>query len=188
MEVGGNHMEVGGNHMRRLHYAYPLVAMIAVLLTLGACSSNSTHAASHTNNVSKPGQALAAPAGTSTVTARPVACSGLATVNKAFGSLLSANVDTTVGDVKAVQQKVTYSLNAIQSKVPSTELGLLDQVKAANDNLSAKIEGYPPTTPIGHTSTKVQDLKTNAASAQAKTTLLSTALKCPPLGTPVATP
>ena len=47
MEVGGNHMEVGGNHMRRLHYACPLVAMIAVLLTLGACSSNSTHAASH---------------------------------------------------------------------------------------------------------------------------------------------
>ena len=45
-----------------------------------------------------------------------------------------------------------------------------------------------PTTPIGHTSTKVQDLKTNAASAQAKTTLLATALKCMPLGTTVPTP
>jgi hypothetical protein len=90
--------------------------------------------------------------------------------------------------VKAVQQKVATTLNAIESRVPSTSEGLVGQIRSADDQVAAKIEGYPDTVPIGQTSDTVQNIKTNAASAQAKATLLATALKCPKQATPMPTP
>jgi hypothetical protein len=113
-----------------------------------------------------------------------VACSGLAAINATLATLLNANVNTTVGDVKAVQQKVATTLNAVESRVPSSSEGRVGQITSANEQLGAKIAGYPDATPIGQTLDTVQNLKTNVASAQAKTVLLATAIKCPPMGSP----
>ncbi|HEX9414981.1 MAG TPA: hypothetical protein VF916_15870 [Ktedonobacterales bacterium] len=151
--------------MRR-RYVSLLVVMLVALLMLAACASDFARATSSS--------------GTATTTAKTAACNGLATVNQALASLSSINVDTTVGDVHTAQQKVTNALSAIQSRIPSDSGTTLSQIKEANDQLAAKIQGYPDETPIGQTSAKIQDLKATVASVQSKTTHLASALKCTP--------
>ncbi len=152
--------------MMRRPYAIMVVITLVALLMVAACGANSTPATS--------------PSGTATTSAKTAACNGLAKVNQVMMSLLNINVDTTVGDIQSAQQKVTTALAAIESKIPNASGDLLNQIKSANQQLTEKLQGYPPDTPIGQTSATVQDLKTNVASAQAKTTLLAAALKCPP--------
>lgn len=149
--------------MRR-RYAWTLVVMLVAILMLAACDSNTTSSVS--------------PSGTATAPVKTIACNGITTINQALTSLSSVNASTTVGDVKAAQRKVTSTLNAIESLIPSDSGALLGQIRSANDQLTAKVQGYPDATPIGQTSVAIQDLKTNVASAQAKTALLATALKC----------
>ena len=141
-----------------------LIVLLIMMLMLAACGSSSA--------TTQP------PAGSSTSSAKATACNGLSTINQALTSLSGTQVNTTVGDVQAAQQKVTNAVNTI-AKIPAASGPLLDQIKAANDQLTAKLAGYPPNTPIGQTSVKVQDVKTTAASAQSKTTAIASRLKCP---------
>jgi hypothetical protein len=85
-----------------------------------------------------------------------------------------------VGDVKTAQRRVTNTLNAIASRIPSADGQLLSQLRSANAQLTAKIAGYPDETPIGQTSVKVQDLKARVATAQSKTSSLASKLNCAP--------
>jgi hypothetical protein len=142
-------------------FASVVALMLAALLMLAACGSSPSSATS--------------PFGGS---AKAAACSGLTTISQTLTSLLSVNANTTVGDVKAVQAKVTNALNAIESRVPNASGQLVNQIRSANDQLTAKLQGYPDSTPIGRTSATIQDIRARAASAQAKTTLLATALRC----------
>lgn len=172
--------------MRRRHYTWPLIAVAIISLALAACSLDPAGAGS--GNAAARSATTATPAASATASARTIACRGLTTINGTLATLLSANVNTTVGQVKSVQQKVTNTLNAVESRVPSSSEGLVGQIRSANDQLGAKLEGYPDTTPIGQTSDTVQNIKTNVASAQAKTTLLALALKCLLPATPMPTP
>lgn len=151
--------------MMRPFHGSLLIVLLIMMLTLAACGSSSA--------------TTPPPSGSSTSSAKAAACNGLSTINQALTSLSGTQVDTTVGDVQAAQQKVTNAVNTIASKIPATSGQLLDQIKAANDQLTAKLAGYPPNTPIGQTSVKVQDVKTTAASAQSKTTAIASRLKCP---------
>lgn len=150
--------------MRQSHVSLLIVLLVAVL-TLAACGSATT--------------APPSPSGSPTVSAKSVACDGLATINKALASLSETKSSTTVGDVQAAQQKVTNALNAIASKIPAASGPLLDQIKSANDQVAAKIAGYPPETPIGQTSVNIQNFKSAVATVQSKTTALASALQCP---------
>jgi maltose-binding protein MalE len=150
--------------MRRSAVSLPVV-MAAVVLMLASCGTGSASTPS--------------PSSTATTTAKSVACSGLATVGQVLASLSDTKVTATVGDVQSAQQKVTDALNKIESKIPAASGQMLDQIRSANDQLTAKLQGYPPETPIGQTSVTVQEIKSSVASAQAKTTVLATALKCP---------
>ena len=160
--------------MRRCYVS--LLSLVVVvsfaLLTLAACASDAALATAPSST--------APPPGTPTVTAKTVACNGLAKANEALASLSSVNASTTVGDVKTAQEKVTNALNAIQSRIPSGDRQLLNQIRSANDQLTAKIQDYPDTTPIGQTSAKIQNLKATVVSAQSKTTRLASRLRCTP--------
>lgn len=151
--------------MARRSYAFLLVIMLVSLMMLAACGS--------------PPASTTSPSGTTTAPAKTAVCNGLGRVNQALASLSNVSASSTVGDVKAAQQKVTTALSAIESRLPSGSGPLLDQLKSANDKLTAKLEGYPDSTPIGQTSVKVQDIKSSVASAQSKTTALISASKCP---------
>ena len=172
--------------MRHQHHAWPLVIVTMLSLGLAACSSGTGDSTS--GNTASSSAATATPAASATATRGAVACSGLATINATLATLLNANGNTTVGEVKTLQQKVATTLDAVESRVPSTSEGLVGQIRSANDQIAAKVAGHPDTAPIGQASDAVQNIKTNAASAEAKATLLATALKCPKQATPMPTP
>jgi hypothetical protein len=115
---------------------------------------------------------------TSTAVAQSAACNGITNINQALASLSSVNASTTVGDVRAAQLKVINAVNAIHSQVPTADGTLLSQITTANAQLTAKLAGYTDSTPIGHTSDTVQDVKTKVSDAQAKTTQLADKLNC----------
>jgi hypothetical protein len=113
------------------------------------------------------------------MSAKAIACKGVTTINQALISLANISVSTTVGDVKAAQTKVANAVNAIQARVSTNDEGLLSQVSAANGKLAETIKDYPDQSPIGQTSTSVQDIKARVADAQSKTERLASALTCP---------
>jgi len=115
---------------------------------------------------------------TSTAVAQSAVCDGVTNINQALASLSNVNADTTVGDVRTAQVKVTNAVNAIHSKVPTADGALLSQITTANAELTAKLAGYTDSTPIGHTSETVQDVKTKVSNAQDKTTQLADKLNC----------
>lgn len=155
-----------------------LTVLIVALLAVAACTTTSPTATSPTGAATAP--ATTSPSGTATASAKTAACNGLATVNQALTSVAGLNANTTVGEVKAAQVKVTNALNAIDALIPSASGDLLNQVKSANEQVAAAIQPYPDSTPIGQTSAKVQDLKAAVANAQTKTTQLASTLQCPP--------
>ncbi|HEY7975012.1 MAG TPA: hypothetical protein VIG77_11145 [Ktedonobacterales bacterium] len=146
--------------MTRRSYAYLLAVLLMLVTTLVACGSTSSSGSP--------------PSGS----AKTTVCNGLTRVNQALDSLSNVNSSTTVGEVKAAQQKVTSALSAIESQIPAASRPLLDQLKSANDKLTAKLEGYPDNTPIGQTSVKVQDIKASVATAHSKTNSLISVLQC----------
>jgi hypothetical protein len=115
---------------------------------------------------------------TSTAVAQSALCNGVTNINQALVSLSSVNADTTVGEVRAAQVKVTNAVNAIHSRVPTADGTLLSQITTANAQLTAKLAGYPDSTPIGHTSETVQDVKTKVSDTQDKTAQLANKLNC----------
>jgi hypothetical protein len=140
--------------------AAPLAIIVTALLLLAACGATPTTAT------------------TSGTSAKAKACAGLATINSTLTSLLSVNASTTVGDVRQAQTKITNALDTVDSHVPGPPGDLSRQIRSANAQLTDKVEGYPDSTPIGQTSESVQDIKAKATNAQAKVSLLTTALKC----------
>jgi hypothetical protein len=147
-----------------------LVVMLASLLALAACGSTAA-----SNAVSNPPSAA-----TATRPAKAAACNGVMTINQALSSLSDINASATVGDVKAVQAKVAKAVTTVQAHVTTNQEGIVSQISAANAKLTEKLAGYPDTTPIGQTSTTVQDIKTKAADVQNKTAQLASALNCTP--------
>jgi hypothetical protein len=155
-----------------------LLVMLVALLVIAGCGSNTS--SSSNSNASSGAPATA----TSTTSAKTTACKGVSGINQALTSLSNITVDTTVGDVKAAQAKITNAMATIQAQHPIDNQGLVGQVSAANDKLTEKIAGYPNQTPIGKTSDNVQDMKARVADAQTKTKKLGTELDCAATMTP----
>jgi hypothetical protein len=177
--------------MRR-SYVETVAIVLVSLLALAACSTTSTsvstsaapaHSTSKTSAV-----AAVAPASTATVATGHTACASLARINQKLGSLLTAGANTTVGEVKAIQQRVTNTLNSIQARIPASSGALLTQVRTANAQLTAQLQGYSDTTPISKTPVSPTKLKAAVLYAQSRVTQLGASLKCAPAGTPMPTP
>src|SRR5271166_3765588 len=163
--------------MRYFHNTWRLGLVLVCLLAVAACGGTSTTATTATATATK---APASPAAmsTSTAVAQSALCTGVTNINQALVSLSSVNVNTTVGDVRAAQVKVINAVDAIHSRVPAADGTLVSQITTANAQLTAKLAGYTDSTPIGHTSDTVQDVKTKVSDTQAKTTQLANKLNC----------
>lgn len=127
-----------------------------------------------------PPAATSTPASASTPTATSTAskaCQFVLTINQALTALYGIGDNTTVGEVKTAQQKLTNALNSLTSLIGS-ENATLNDLKASNEQLAAQIQDLPDSATVGEVSTKLQDFKTNVAKAQGIATRLTALLKC----------
>lgn len=119
------------------------------------------------------------PSGTSTAGARATVCQTLATVDQHLTTLSNAGENTTIGEVKSIQTKISTALIGVDKLVPGDMGPKMSNLQAANNQLGASIQDYPENATIGQTSTRLQGFKDQVARAQAAETKLASGLKCP---------
>ncbi len=137
--------------------------LLGVLVLLGLVGCGSTSSPSST----LPGNAKA------------TVCQGLATINQSLTSLSNIGENTTVGQVKPVQMKISTVLTGIDKLIPSGLGSTLSDLQSANNQLGAAIQSYPDTATLGQTSIRLQGFKDQIAKAQSAQTKLASGLKCP---------
>lgn len=145
--------------MRRSRVA---IILMAALLLFAGCGTTTT---------STSGANTSASAG-----AASKLCQRLATINQSLTQLSTVGDNTTVGEVKAAQQKITDALAAL-GRLPG-EGTALSSLQAANDQLAAAIKDQPDSATMGQVSVKLQDFKGKVTQAQTAATKLSSVLKC----------
>lgn len=138
--------------------------LIAVPLLLGGCGT--TTATSSTSN-----------GAVSTTRSGSSLCSHVTTINQALTQLSNIGDKTTVGEVKAIQQKLTTALGLL-SKLPNGGGSALKNVETVNHQLAAAIRDKPDGATLGQTSAQLQSLKGKVAQAQGGVTKLASLLKC----------
>lgn len=119
------------------------------------------------------------PSGTSTAGARATACQTLATVDQHLTTLSQVGENTTIGEVKSIQAKVSTALTGLDRLIPGDMGPKMSDLQTANNQLGASVQGYPDNATIGQTSTRLQGFKDQVARAQAAETRLASGLKCP---------
>ncbi len=119
------------------------------------------------------------PSATSTAGARANVCQRLTTINQSLITLSNIGENTTVGEVKSLQAKISTALTGIDKLIPGDMGPTLSNLQSANYQLSEAIEDYPDNATIGQTSTRLEGFKGHVAKAQAATAKLTSGLKCP---------
>src|SRR5690348_16744840 len=148
-----NRSSTGGSIMRRSRIA---IILLAALLLLAGCGAPSISTAGVTDKV----------------------CQGLATVAPPRNQLAGVGDQTTVGEVKAVQQKRTTALG-VRGKSPGlSDSSALSSIQQANDELTAAIQGQPDSATMGEVGPKFQDFKSKVAQAQSKVNSAKSTFKC----------
>lgn len=122
----------------------------------------------------------ASPTPNATSAARTAACNGLATIDEGLASLATVGTNTTIGEVKAKQQKISETLTNISARMPEGTGTALDRLIAANAQLGTTLQGYPDSATIAQTSIKLQELQSKVASAQNASQNLGARLQCAP--------
>ena len=147
----------------------PLVALV-LLFGLASCGTAATTTTSSTPTSST----------TPTTATTSRACQTLASIGVLLAQLSTVGDNTTVSDVKTIQQKITTSLDALSSLVSHTGASgtTLEKLQTANDQLGATLAGMSDSATIGESAPKLQDFKAKVLQAQAAQTLLATLLKC----------
>ena len=131
-----------------------MAALLAALLLLAGCGTTTTTTGTASN-----------------------LCQRLTTINQSLTQLSNVGEKTTVGEVKAAQQKLTTALNAL-SRLPGSGGTTLSDLQAANDQLAAAIKDQPDSATMGQLSVKLQDFQGKVTQAQTAATKLSSTLKC----------
>lgn len=104
-------------------------------------------------------------------------CQALASINQPLTQLANVGENTTVGEVKAMQQKLTTALGVL-TKLPGGDGSAVSDIQNANDELTAMIKDKPDNATLGEVSPRLQDFKTKVAKAQTSVSKLSSTLKC----------
>jgi phage-related minor tail protein len=132
------------------------IILLAALLLLAGCGATSISTAGVTDKI----------------------CQGLAAVEQPLNQLANVGDQTTVGEVKALQQKVTNALGVL-TKIPGlSDSSALSQLQQANDELTAAIQGQPDDATMGQVGPKFQDFKSKVAQAQSKLNSMKSTFKC----------
>jgi hypothetical protein len=104
-------------------------------------------------------------------------CQPLETINQTLTQLSDIGDNTTVGEVKAAQQKLASALNALGA-LPGSRGDAYNSLKSVSDQLAAAVQGQPDSATVGQIGLKVQGLKDKVAQAQGATTKLASTLHC----------
>jgi phage-related protein len=132
------------------------IILLAALLLLAGCGATSISTAGVTNKI----------------------CQGLASVEQPLNQLANVGDKTTVGEVKAMQQKLTTALNAL-GKVPGlSDSSALSQLQQANEQLTQAIKDQPDDATMGQVGPKLQDFKSKVSQAQSKLNSMKSTFKC----------
>ena len=132
------------------------IILLAALLLLAGCGGTSGASGGVTNRI----------------------CQGLAAVEQPLNQLANVGDQTTVGEVKALQQKVTTALGVL-GKIPGlSDSSALSQLQQANDQLTEAIKDQPDDATMGQVGPKLQDFKSKVAQAQSKLNSMKSTFKC----------
>lgn len=151
--------------MKRTPIALGLALMLLLLVGCGAATTPATTTTATTT------------ATATTTTTASTLCQRMQPINQALAQLAGVGDNTTVGDIKAAQQKLTTALNAL-SLIPASEGSALTDLKAANDQLAAEIKDLPDSATVGEVGPRLQNFKANVTKAQTAATKLTSLLKC----------
>lgn len=141
----------------RAHIAIVLAAVMCVLLA--GCATGGT---------TSPGSATSAKA---------TLCQRVVEINQTLAQLATIGDNTTIGEVKALQQKLSKALDTLD-KVPVGSGNALSDLQAANDQLAAAIKDLPDSATVGEVGPRLQDFQGKVSRAQAAATKLSSTLHC----------
>lgn len=139
--------------MRRSRIA---IILLAALLLLAGCAATSVSTSGVTDKI----------------------CQGLASVEQPLNQLANVGDQTTVGEVKAMQQKLTTALGVL-TKIPGlSDSSAVSSLQQANDQLTAAIQGQPDSATLGQIGPRLQDFKSTVAQAQSKVNSMKSTFKC----------
>ncbi len=131
------------------------IILLAALLLLAGCGATSISTAGVTDKI----------------------CQGLASVDQPLNQLANVGDQTTVGEVKAIQQKLATAL-AVLNKIPGLDPSTLSGLQQINDELTAAIKDQPDSATMGQVGPKLQDFKSKVAQVQTKVNSLKSTFKC----------
>ncbi|HEY7341582.1 MAG TPA: hypothetical protein VH591_11920 [Ktedonobacterales bacterium] len=139
-----------------MHRSRIAIILLAALLLLAGCDATSVSTSGVTNKV----------------------CQSLAAVEQPLNQLANVGDQTTVGEVKAMQQKVTTALGVL-GKIPGLSgSSAFSDLQQANDQLAAAIKDQPDDATMGQVGPKLQDFKSKVSQAQSKVNSLKSTFKC----------
>lgn len=146
-------------------------------LLMGAAVTLLLFAGCATSSVSTPAATRTAGA-TGTAGSDRLACTGLDTVDSALSSLAKVGDQTTIGEVKAIQQGLSTALTALDRVTPATTSSALTDLKTASDQLSQSLAGLPDGDTLGQHGPQLQQFKAQVAKAQSAESQMSAKLNC----------
>lgn len=157
----------GRSRMKRI--SGPLVALM-LLLVLASCGTAAT-----TTTQSTP-----APSTTPSTATTSRACQTLASVGVLLAQLSTVGDNTTVSEVKTIQQKTATTLDTLSSLVSHTGASgtTLEKLQTANNELGTTLAGMSDSATLGESAPKLVEFKSKVLQAQAAQVLLATVLSC----------
>lgn len=157
---GGNHHGLATDCQRHRGIGAVVILAMAALMMLAGCSTAGT-----------------TPSGTTTATATSKPCQRIATIDQTLTQLSTVGDNTTVGEVKAIQQKLTTALDALD-KLPGTDGSALSNLQSANDQLTEAIKDLPDSATVGQIGPRFQEFRGKVSQAQAAVAKLASTLHC----------
>lgn len=104
-------------------------------------------------------------------------CQPLETVNQALTQLSNIGENTTIGEIKAAQQKLAGALNALAT-VPGIQGSAYDSIKSMSDQLAAAVKNQPDSATVGQVGPLLGAFKSSMAQAHAAVAKLASTLNC----------
>jgi hypothetical protein len=138
-----------------MRHSRAALILLAALLLLAGCGTTSGSSGGVTNKI----------------------CQGLAAVEQPLNQLANVGDKTTVGEVKAMQEKLTKALGVLD-KIPALNGTALSKIQQANDQLTEAIKDQPDSATVGEVGPKFQAFKSEVAQAQSKVNSLQSTFKC----------
>ncbi|MGZ3667351.1 MAG: hypothetical protein ACXVDA_23025, partial [Ktedonobacterales bacterium] len=97
--------------------------------------------------------------------------------------LSNVGENTTVGEVKTIQQQIAAKLTPLSNlvaRIPGASGEAVGNLTTANNQLGETLQGMSDNATLGESAPRLQEFKGKVTQAQSAQTKLSSALKCSP--------